>query len=83
MINTTGLGWDYSSVNIIVLRFLVQLSLPFSMDHTTMHGNSLFEYSFDQTRNIGFSERVDTSLRKGQVDRLCEVEWYSGWISKV
>lgn len=49
-------------MNIVVLRFLVDFALLCTMDHTTMHRDSLFQYSFNQARNIGVSESVDASL---------------------
>jgi len=49
-------------MNVIVLRLLVDLSLLCTMNHAAMHRNGLFQHSFDQARNVSFSESIDASL---------------------
>lgn len=49
-------------MNVVVLGLLIDLSLLGTVNHATMHRNSLFQHSFDQSRNIGFSESIDASL---------------------
>lgn len=60
-------------MDVVELRFIERLPVLFAMDHAAVHGDCVFEDGIEKGRRASMSHGVDTTLRKGQVDRLCEV----------
>lgn len=73
----------YPAMNVIGLRSFPQLA-PFSaVDHASIHGDRVTECIVDQLRAIGVFHGRDATLRKGQVNRLGEIQWHGCWVAEI